>query len=109
MNLSFVFVFLIKRSLCRRLRVVYPYGEVSVKASGGAAVLSWIDEGQRPECVLEQFAGKGVCPFAAQSHTHAQDPLQVPQVFQQLLAIHTGYLNTHTHTQSQVIKWRVVS
>ena len=94
MNVSAVFAFLIKCSVCRRLRAVYPYGEVSVEASGGAAVLSWIDEGQRPERVLEQLAGERVCPFAAQSHTHAQDPLQVPQVFQQLLAIHTGYLNT---------------
>ncbi len=60
---------------------VYPYWEVSIEAPRGAAVLSGIDEGQRPECVLQQIAGERVCPFAAQTHAHTQDPLQVPLVF----------------------------
>lgn len=71
--------------LCRRALqkfvCVYPYREVSTEASRGAAVLGGIDEGQRPECVLQQIAGERVRPFAAQTHTHAQDPLQVPLVF----------------------------
>lgn len=60
---------------------VYPYGEVRIKAPRGAAVLGGIDEGQRPECVLQQTAGESVRPFTAQTHAHTQDLLQVPPVF----------------------------
>ena len=38
----------------------YPNREVSIEASWGAAVLFGINEGQRPECVLQQTAGECV-------------------------------------------------
>lgn len=60
---------------------VYPNREVSIKAARGAAVLSGIDEGKRSECVLQKTAGECVRPFAAQTHTHTQDPLQVALIF----------------------------
>lgn len=60
---------------------VYPYGEVSIEASRGAAVLGGINEGQRPERVLQQTAGERVRRFTAQANAHAQYPLQVPLVF----------------------------
>lgn len=71
----------INRPPCTNLSVVYPYGEVRIEASRGAAVLSGINKGQRPECVLQQIAGECVRWFTAQTHTHAQDSLQVPLVF----------------------------
>lgn len=68
--------------LCGGMHVgVYPNREVSIEASRGAAVLCGIDEGQRPECVLQQTAGKCVRTLTAQTHTHTQDLLQVPLVF----------------------------
>lgn len=60
---------------------VYPYREVSSKASRGTAVLGGIDERQRPEHVFQQTAGERVRLFAAQTHARAQDALQVPLVF----------------------------
>ena len=60
---------------------VYPNREVSLEAPRGAAVLGGIDEGQRPECVLQQAAGERVRLFTAQTHAHTQYPLQVPSVF----------------------------
>lgn len=63
------------------LSVVYPYREVGIKASRGAAVLGGIDERQRAERVFQQTTGECVGPLTAQMHTHMQDSLQLPLVF----------------------------